>query len=583
MISVVRINRKALIRSLFIGVYIAAVLLAVNAAALATQPSLLVTSVESLAESGNARQISCRLSVYNPNPTPVIVESPSFASPLGYSVALRPSSFSLGAGQRLSVDMLIWIDKDGKFQVLVPITVKDSSGRTQMGTSRQDIYFRVTGGRYTVSNFRSLFVNPYARETDDEGKQYQMFRTGPRPAGWPDSAEFRTLRTDVEELERMSRDTVFTTDWSDRGSGFKDGSVRADLVRASFIRPVGSLLPPTATAKGTLVYTGADMQIHPAYGWRVVVYLMYNGNKIKLTETKTKFNGYWEVSIPIYFPIDVTIEYQPRNRFFSFADVSDNTYYSFSSGTVYHLNSGSVANEFTQTAYTASSDLINLGELYNDGMILWDQLKRKGRGISPLRDESIVVYYPNDEYDCERENEEPWSCSATNGMIWLIPQHAAGRAVMIHELAHQIHYEYWSNLIPGGGEHPPMACTTRGSALTEGFADYMVHWARFKKSDVPAGPDTQPIENPVGACTFVQSANQMWVSATFWDLYDTIFDGDDIFNFANEGAVIGVFLQQSGVLAPDMPSMLGYYMQASPANVLTLAKIYEQNHQDINP
>ena len=205
---------------------------------------------------------------------------------------------------------------------------------------------------------------------------------------------------------------------------------------------------------------------------------------------------------PLFFP--VRIEYQPRNRFFELADPEDNTYYSFFSGVYYYVGPNDTINEFTQAVYTAGSDLINLGEVYRDGMHLWDALKTKGGGISPLRDESIIVYFPNTTYDCG--TSQPWSCSNPAGFIWILPEHAAnqtpGSSVMIHELSHQINREYWDNVSPSnGGMHSLTGCTNDdpGLALVEGFADFMPFWVLFgpkPTADTPRMIETPPNSQP---------------------------------------------------------------------------------------
>lgn len=558
--------------------------------AFANQPNILKTTVENLPNTGNASQISCRVRIFNPNQGRILVQSPQFNSPLGYTVKATPASFYLDGNRETVINIQIIIGKDGKFQVLIPFNIKDSTGTKQFGSVTQDVYFRVTRGSYAVSTYRNLFMQPFARQSDDSGKTFQMYRTGAPPLGWKNSPEFNIPKADVEQLEAMSRDTVYTTDWNEPNnfstkSVFKkDGNLLFQKTsfgssEKTFLNLNENNLAQPTVAKGTLVYTGADGMLYPAYGWLVTIYKIVNGEKHLLKTATVKYNGTWETSFTVFVPTFVLIEYQPRNRFFSFADVSDNTYYSFSSNTIYQATQGGTIDESYQSAYLAGSDLIYLGELYNDGMILWNALKRKGRGISPLRDVSITVYYPNDEFDCNHGDGEPWSCHAINySHIWIIPEHAATRAVMIHELAHQIHAEYWDDDIPGGGEHPPYECATRGSALTEGFADFVVHWTRFDKNSIPSGVDFYPIENPAGACT-IPAQNQLWVSATFWDLYDNVSDGSDNFLFANEGSVIGIFLQNSGLTM--MPSTFLFYANAAPQYQQTIFNIYDQNYQNL--
>ncbi len=467
----------------------------------ANQSQILKTTVEGLNATGSAREIYCRLRIFNPNPIAVTVNIPAVDSRFGYQVNASPDSLSISPRGEGVVEVRISISADGKYQVLVPLDLTNARGRP-IGDAKKDLYFRVTRGRYAVSNFRELFVQPIAIETDSDGERLATFRTGPPPAGWPNSPDFDPELPTIEELEALRRETVFETDWSGADDDRRRGTKWSSLASGSAfqnafpagIRAADKIMSPaspngaTFTARGKLVYTGQDGMLHPAWGWRVYVYAIIAGSWVKIGKTNAKGDGNWEIELPwINFPI--RIKYQPRNYFFSFADISENAWYSFTSGSIYNVGIGGTINEYTQAVYSANSDLIHLGELHRDGMKMLSALANKGGGIAPEREESIVVYYPNDEEECN--HDEPWSCSSEQGFIWLIPEHAAGRAVMIHELTHQMHFEYWDNDLPGTtAPHPPFECTDKGQALTEGFADFVVHWVRFNRLTIR--PETRP-------------------------------------------------------------------------------------------
>jgi len=560
-------------------------IMAMPASASADQPDIINAAVMNLPPTGDAGSIRCQLQITNPNPAPVMVEIPAVRSPLGYVVNATPSRVSLNPRQEALVELLIGLAADGKYQVFIPLVVQDARGQTKREAS-VDLYFEVLQRRYTQSSFRALFANPIAIERDEKGRLVQMYPAGPLPAGLEEDPESKTPHADVEELERMQRSTVFETDWGQsptlrtpapkRTSESRDGSTEGTATEFLFKQNdiPAALSGVTATAIGTLKFTSLKGSILPCYGWRVVAYEQIGGTKIGIRTGNVKSNGDWKLEfVPHGFPIK--IEYQPENAFFSLADPADNTYYSFSSGVVYNPSAGDTINEGTLAPYMANGSLAGLGDIYRDGMLLWDALKTKGGGISPLRDQSIVVYYPNMTYTCGMD--KPWSCANPGGFVWLIPKHAKNRNTMIHELSHQINFEYWNNNNPSpGGPHYLYGCQDVSLAMVEGFADFMPRWVRFTQTG--SEPDLGGVESPPLNTCPLQNSNELWVAATFWDLYDIMTDGDDDFAFSNQGATVGIYLKYGP--RTHMGLFRSVYKSSAPiGDQAKVVAIFAQNFQ----
>lgn len=569
-------------------------------------------------QTGSARGMSGYIELHNRTDRTVAVEIPSVESRLGYSVSVTPDSVRLAGGERLRLSLTADIMADGKYRVAIPIEVKNAENR-RIGTIEAELYLRVTGGLYALENYESLFLNPAAIDKDDEGLSVNHYRVGPPPRDFPLSRDFEVERTPVETLEMLRRETVFETDWSGqevssptlplpppRGAGVASptlplpppasrgvnssdanqmaekldrGSVYAELnaaLQAKGLAPVATAASDM-TAKGTLMFTGVDGLLHPCYGWRVYAFADVFGSKIKLVKGNVKSNGNWELTVPYLPGFKVYIEYQPRNVYFTLKNLNG-AYYSFSSGAKYTPAPDKVINEYTQAAYLANDSLVGLGEIHRDAMFLWDKLATKGNGISPLRASSISIYYPNTNYDCGNGDGDPWSCADTDGKIWLIPAHATGRFVVMHELGHQLNYEYWDNQIPSGagGPHTLDDCFTTSLALLEGFADFLPMWARFNQTTIPSGTGTFDIETPSACAT--TNKNETWVAACFWDLYDKLDDGDDTIYFTKTGATVGKYLK-SGTKS-SMSSYRSIYKGiASPQHQWIVDAIFDQNNQ----
>lgn len=558
--------------------------------ALANEPEIIKATVINLPRTGDAARIQCQLQVTNPGSIPLIVEIPATRSPLGYALAAMPGRVLLASRQQLIVGLSIQITTGGKHQVVIPLVVRDQRGAL-LNKANAVIYLAVNQGRYTQSTYRELFMNPVAIEYNESGEREQLYLVGPAPAGWRDGADFNERNADVEELELMERATLFKTDWREsptlplpppklREEGFE------------FIRnPLQALIPDmvgvenftltaqtssAVSAQGTLKFTGADGMLHPCYGWKVVAIANVPGQKIEVAKTTVKTTGNWQMNLPVGFPVKII--YRPRNRFFSFADVEDNTYYSFSSQIIYQTLPGGTINELTQVVYNANDTLVNLGELYRAGMGMWNRFKNEAENVSPLREETIVIYYPNTAYDCE--GDKLWSCASPAGFIWVLGEHGSDPDNLIHELAHQVNYEYWDNDVPGeGGQHDLNNCITAGNALVEGFADFMEDWVSRIRSPHPSITITPPsIETPSSSACTTDNLNETWVAATFWDLHDGFIDGSDNYMTIKPGSTPAIYLKAGR--RDHMGEFKSVYKSyVSDQNKPKIEAIFDQNHQ----
>lgn len=573
-------------------------------AADAHTPEVLRATPIDIPERGFAGRIRGALELYNPDREAVSVEIPEVRSPLGFFASASPGRVDVGGGGRERVELQITLRSDGKYRVLIPLLVRDMDGNL-IGNAETQLCFRVVEGVYYVESYESLFVNPVSIERDEDGSPVQMYAVGPEPAGFTDSDEFRMERASVEELEAMSRDSVFKMDWAERASPtiplpppsgdvyrgsapsqYFDMAAKSD----SFGYATDDVSGPTApdpnamTAQGTLKYTGTDGLLHPCYAWRVYAFAVLEGTSTKmfLAKGNVKSNGTWSLSVPFMpAPYKVKIEYQPRNIYFTIKNISG-AYYSFSSGALHTPAPGKTLNEFTQVAYLANDSLVGLGEIYKDGMLLWNALKNKGGGISPVRQSgSINVFFPNTFYDCGNGDFIPTTCTNTDGNLWIASQHATNRLAFLHELGHQLNYEYWDNDLPpnSSGTHSLDGCFTDGLALIEGFADFISQWARYSGTTIPSGDGSMIIESPPKKTCTSKNLNERWVAATFWDLYDEMNDNQDTFSFSNKGSTVGIYLQSGQ--QDSMSDYRSIYKLFVP-DINSWSKvddIFNQNHQ----
>lgn len=580
----------------------------------------IVSNVTPVLELSSGYSIDMRgsLLIENPSDETFTASVQSFASPLGYSVEASREPVTAKAGETVRIPFYMSIRGDGRYHVSIPVDIAGPSG---------GVFSRVIGtlevlvreGYYSVEKFETLFMNPIDRSVDDEdGTEVLVFPVAPPPTNISLSDDYRLTRMSVEELEVRTDEAVREIG---PGSGeevqsptlplpppkryssqqlvdpeaaqFTPAAVRARLDRA--LAAHGRAQSPSSstpgvqsfgglasgmTAQGTFHYTGLDGLLHPAWGWRVYARQIIFGTAVTVAKTNVKPNGNWSMSLPTVFEgYPIEIHYEPRNIYYTLKNTAG-AYYRFSSGGQYTPADNKVLNEYTQAAYLSNSDLVGLGEVHRDGMNFWNALKTRGESLDPVRDKSISLYYPNNSYDCGDGSGNPWSCANADGNIWIIPAHAQGN-VLMHELGHQLMYKFWNGDRPdnAGGSHKLTKCYTTGLALSEGFADFMLAWANLGQNQNPSSNGFFNLEHPenAGACT-TTNKNELWVAATFWDLYDSLADGQDSIHFVHTGTPPKVFLNNGkhNTMA-DYESF--FKALASPQHTTIVGNIFSQNHQ----
>jgi hypothetical protein len=602
-------SRKA--TSLLVAAY-----LGLASAAQASPPVMAEVSLVPDAPRGSARELGGMIAVTNPGEVDLKASARSFSSRLGYRVVAAGDVNGDGSvvkpRQTAYLPFKVSFKGDGRYHVVVPIEFQSARGRA-IGHVDATLDVEVQDGAYSVGDFESLFVRPVGRGLDEDGTEAAVFPVAPPPPGPPSPEDFDRSRLTVEELSIRTEEAVRSFDG---GSGEVqsptlplpppkrftftgeshidplDLEYTPEVIQARLAALVGAIDtreggPITTkdgggaegmTALGTLKYMGLDGLYHPAWGWRVYARAYFNGSTAFLAKTNVQPNGNWSLSLPpVPAILKVEIDYEPRNIYYTLKN-GLGQYYRFSSGVLYTPAPNKVINEYTQAAYLGNSDLVGLGEVHRDGMEFWDQLKTKGEGIDPVPDSSISIYYPNLTYECGIG--KPWSCANASGNIWIIPEHATGN-VLMHELGHQLQYKYWNGDTPSGsgGSHTWTGCFTKGLALSEGFADFMLVWAKRGQNQDPAAGGFADLEHPedAGACT-TTNKNEMWVAATFWDFYDSLVDGKDTIYYTHTGAAPKRYLSAPG--HDSMAEYLSIFKAIVSAQHQTIAgQIFTQNHQ----
>jgi hypothetical protein len=171
-------------------------------------------------------------------------------------------------------------------------------------------------------------------------------------------------------------------------------------------------------------------------------------------------------------------------------------------------------------------------------MLFWNAFTLAG--ISPFRQQSIVLHFPNLTEQCG--TDRPWSCS-TDGDVYVIPDHANANAIQ-HELAHELNREFWSSFPAGSGQdHNLTDCSNPGTALTEGFAEAVPFWVagNFTANFPYVQGASLNIEEPL-PWTCEGDWNESRVAATLWDLIDTRDDGLDTTNLSPSVIPFTVYL-----------------------------------------
>jgi hypothetical protein len=330
--------------------------------------------------------------------------------------------------------------------------------------------------------------------------------------------------------------------------------------------------------RGNMSMLQADGTYKAAWGWTVRAWQQVFGVWVMNGWTYVGGDGNWQINMPVSFAPQVFIDYRPANRFVQLQDANANVY---TWGDLWTLT-GDVTDIGGRAAdFSTNGDLPNVDKLYVGATDVWE--KFYANNMNALRDQPIQVTFPNalssghciQNTDSNNKPVTPyaWSCSQrADGKIWVIPAHADNFVVQ-HEIGHSIHSWYWHGKMPpgSGGAHSLNQCYTNGLALTEGFADFLAYWTQFDRGQVKPvttyanynieTPDNGPCAGPT---------NETWVSAAFWDMYDTTNDGTDVntaydyLNYVDPGAAVSVFLGSS---PNSMGDMLGIVKAGQPANV----------------
>ncbi|XXF78997.1 hypothetical protein P2318_04380 [Myxococcaceae bacterium GXIMD 01537] len=597
---------------------------ALVAACVATTPSFADTPVVAyvdpvLSEArGSITRMSGWIDVTNPERVDLRAQARSFVSPFGYAVEFPAESILVPGGERVRLPFSMTIRTDGAYHVVLPVDLLGPRGAlVERVNGTLDLLVR--DGVYSVERYDKLFVQPVDHELNEDGIEVLSFRAAPPDTSIALSDDYTRERWPVEALEIVTDDAVrdinpgtgteaqsptlplppprdtstlprhrdpederFTQEAVDerirRAIEAEGGSVPASLLPGGMQKLGDDGVATGVTAMGSFHYTGLDNKLHPAWGWRVYAFVDMGFITLTVGKTNVGTNGNWSMALPkLPTAYNVKFTYEPRNVYFTLRNTSG-AYYSFSSGAKHTLADNKVLNEYTQAAYLGSSDLVGLGEVHRDGMDFWEALKTKGEGIDPVPSKSISLYYPNMDYDCGDGTGKAWSCASSDGEIWIIPAHAQG-AVLKHELGHQLQNKYWGGKKPdgAGGSHKALKCYNSGLALSEGFATFMQVWSSLDRNQNPSANGFPEIENPVSACT-TKNNNERWVTANFWDFYDTLSDSADTIYYVHTGATPKLYLLNGK--HDSMAEYLSLFKNlASSQHQTIVGNIFTQNHQ----
>jgi len=523
-----------------------------------------------------------------------------------YSFKVSQQKLILKPGERVKVGYYGGIFKDGKWQLNFEVELLGKEGQLA-GRHTVDVYYRVEGGKFELSNYEKLFLKPDERDPQ-LGDSFKVLKDDGSIRLAPQSHIKRPSMEELLSVETIDREAIFKIPTDIQvGYGSQEPTKpdfrldRPELqprpqlpTRPNLLRP-GPLLnfvqtgealtksfgkepmllaqASTTQASGRFSWKGMDNLSHRAFGWRVRAWQKRNGSWQKLDEDWIQADGRWQLSFPRRSG-EIKFQYIAYNRFFK-PQKSNGDTYRWVGPT--HSSISANHNEGSWIADLSTGAARGLGEVYNEGMDLWSKLYWTG-GINPLRSKAIDVVFPNTSHDCGSGNGTPWSCASTNGKIWLIPSHAGRNGVMQHELAHQINFEYWNNQLPpnSGGSHNLTDCFTPGLALIEGFANFMVFWTQANRGTAPGSGFDFAIENPSFACDDPLNRNESWVAATLWDLHDSHGDGQDNLWFTHEGAVPGMYLRSGK--KNSMADFRSTYRNAANSNHRTIIdRIFRQN------
>jgi hypothetical protein len=364
------------------------------------------------------------------------------------------------------------------------------------------------------------------------------------------------------------------------GKSIRDARVSAVVNGLATLGAAGNalLLPPgDPLIKGNMSMYLADGTYRAAWGWVVRGWQQVFGIWIQTAWTYVGGDGSWQMNLPLPFS-PVFVDYRPANRFVQLQDANGNVY---AWGDQWTLSGDVTDIGYRAADFSKNGDLPNVDKLYVGATNVWE--KFYNNGMNALRNAPIEVTFPNTLasgrciYNKDSNgNTVPayaWSCSYSgDGKIWVIPAHADNFVVQ-HEIGHSINSYYWGGSMPpgSGSAHSLTSCYNNGLALSEGFANFLAYWTQFDRAQAnpTATYANYDIDAPAnGACA--GASNETWVSAAFWDMYDTRNDGPDVntrfdgLNYVDQAVAVSIYL---GHKHDGMPDYLPVVKAGQPANV----------------
>jgi len=505
--------------------------------AYAYQPTIADYKILGLKKRGNPQDVMGKIVLKNTTKNNLIFKyAPNKKDGTG-AFKLSPALVRVRPGQSVPVHFRGALRGKGKKQIFFSFDVL-SEKKLKISVFKVDLYFKVSGRDYKLSTYKDLFLK---RDLID-GKMGGNFLSQKVTNSMRMGRNYRRKMPTMKRMINLNRDLIFkipTTSGIGRNiilntPIFRRMENNVETDHSDFF----SNKAINVSASGKFSYKDLNNHLQPAFGWKVRAWRKKNSGWKKVAEDWVQSSGNWSLSFP-QSSKKLKFQYVAFNRFFKPLDPNNKTYKWVGP---MHNSVSLNHNEGHWFAKTASGNARGLGEIYDEGMVLWSKLYWSG-GINPLRGSAIKVYFPNTNYNCGDPSKTAWSCASTSGKIWLIPSHAARFGVMTHELGHQINYEFWNNQRPpnSGGAHSLGSCYTPGLAMMEGFANFLVFWAHSARSADPNSGFDFRVEAPNFACSTLNK-NESWVAANFWDLHDTRFDGADNLWFVHQGAVPKIYL-----------------------------------------
>ncbi|MBC8292671.1 MAG: hypothetical protein H8E45_05835 [Proteobacteria bacterium] len=290
-----------------------------------------------------------------------------------------------------------------------------------------------------------------------------------------------------------------------------------------------------------------DHALHPAFGWRAVAWWNDGGTWTKLASDWVQWDGSWSLAVNHtgYSGQHLRMQYRAYNSYYHPMDEDDDLFRWIGPD---RTGISTSHDEGHWYADTDGGDANGLGELYHAAYYQWSKLYWTGE-INPIRANPVKVYYPNTWYDCGDGSGVPWSCASASGSgtIWLTAAHGTQANVVQHEFAHNVNNEFWDNKRPAGsgGSHTLCGRFNEGLALREGYADFLPYWVQCDRSSDGSCTDGSGNNLESGNCTSSSNADERewYVAKTFWDLYDSHSDIDDILWYNHEGSVQKLLFQ----------------------------------------